>query len=54
MLTIEEIDHERGPIRSILRMREEYRKRLLEEGASTLERHLIEQGILWRALRALP
>jgi hypothetical protein len=39
-------EHERGPIRSILRAREEYRKRLLEEGCSELERLLIERGIL--------
>jgi hypothetical protein len=36
----------RGPICSILRIREEYSKKLLEEGASALERRLIERGIL--------
>jgi hypothetical protein len=46
MLTVEEIEHERGPIRSMLRIREEHRRRLLEEGASTLEKLLIERGIL--------
>jgi hypothetical protein len=45
MLTVEEIGHERGPIRSIPRMRGEH-NRMLEEGASTLERLLIERGIL--------
>jgi len=38
--------HAASAIHSILRMREEYRKRLLEEGCSTLERLLIERGIL--------
>jgi hypothetical protein len=44
--TWEKFDHERGPIRSILRMRKEDRKRLLEGGCSAIERLLIEQGIL--------
>jgi len=38
MLTVEKIGHERAPIRGILCVREEYRKKLLEEGASTLEK----------------
>jgi hypothetical protein len=46
MLAIEELDREKGPIRSILRAREEDRKRLLEGGCSTIERLLIEKDIL--------
>jgi hypothetical protein len=38
--------HGRGPMHSMLRLREEHSRRLLEEGASTLERRLIEWGIL--------
>jgi hypothetical protein len=44
--TWNKIDHEGGPIRSVLRMREEDRRRLLEGGCSTIERLLIERGIL--------
>jgi len=44
--TWDKIDHERGPIRNILRMREEDRRRLLEGGCSELERLLIEKDIL--------
>jgi hypothetical protein len=36
----------RGPIHSILRVREEHNRRLLEGGYSTLEKQLIERGIL--------
>jgi hypothetical protein len=39
-------EHVRGPIRSVLRMREEHNRRLLEEGCSTIERLLIEKDIL--------
>ena len=39
-------EHERGPIRSTLRMREEQRKEMLEGGCSTIEKLLIERGIL--------
>jgi len=44
--TWDKLDHERGPIHSVLRMREERNRRLLEGGCSTLEKLLIEQGIL--------
>jgi hypothetical protein len=37
---------ERGPTRSILRIREGQRKEMLEGGCSTIERLLIERGIL--------
>ena len=37
MLTVEEIGHERGPMRSVLRAREEDRKRLLEGAAASLK-----------------
>jgi hypothetical protein len=37
---------ERGPIRRVLRMRGEQRKRLLEGGCSELESLFIERGIL--------
>jgi len=33
-------------IHSILRMRGEHNRKLLEEGCSELERHLTEQGVL--------
>jgi hypothetical protein len=46
VVTMEKIGHEKGPIRNILHMREEYAKKLLEEGASTLEKQLIEKEIL--------
>jgi hypothetical protein len=46
VVTMEKIDHEKGPIRNILHMREEYAKKLLEGGASTLEKQLIEKEIL--------
>jgi len=44
--TWNKIDHEEGPIRSVLRMREEHNRKLLEGGCSTLEKRLIEWGIL--------
>jgi hypothetical protein len=44
--TWDKIDHEEGPIRSVLRMREEHNRKLLEGGCSTLEKRLIEWGIL--------
>jgi hypothetical protein len=34
------------PIRNILRIREEQRREMLEGGCSTIERLLIERGIL--------
>jgi hypothetical protein len=46
MATVEKVSHEKGPIRYVLRAREERNRRLLEEGASTLEKQLIERGIL--------
>ena len=46
VVTMEKIVHEKGPIRSILSIREKYNKKLLEEGASTLEKQLIEKEIL--------
>jgi hypothetical protein len=46
VVTMEKIGHEKGPIRSILSIREKYNKKLLEEGASTLEKQLIEKEIL--------
>jgi hypothetical protein len=45
-LMMDKASRERGPIRSILRMWEGQRKRLLEGGCSTEERLLIERGIL--------
>jgi hypothetical protein len=46
VVTMEKIGHEKGPIRNILHMREEYAKKLLEGEASALEKQLIEKGIL--------
>jgi hypothetical protein len=43
---LEPCGHEKGPLRNILRIREEHNRRLLEEGCSTIERLLIERGIL--------
>jgi hypothetical protein len=37
----DKLDHEKGPIHSVLRMREEHNRRLLEGGCSTLEKLLI-------------
>jgi hypothetical protein len=44
--TWNKIDHEEGPIRSVLRVREEHSRWLLEGGCSELEKQLIERGIL--------
>jgi hypothetical protein len=44
MVTVEKASHERGPIRYVLRAREEHNRRLLEEGASTLEKQTNREG----------